>query len=33
MMYIDLIILLVIVSLISVWLDRRYVRNKKNTPS
>lgn len=31
MMYVDLIVLVVIISLISVWLDRRYVRNKKDT--
>lgn len=29
MMYIDLIVLIVIVSLLSVWLDRRFIRNRK----
>lgn len=33
MMYVDLIVLVVIISLISVWLDRRYVRNKKDQAS
>ena len=33
MMYVDLIVLVVIISLISVWLDRRYVRNKKEAGS
>ena len=29
MMYIDLIVLIVIVSLISIWLDRRFIRKRK----
>lgn len=29
MIYIDLLVLLALVSLLSIWLDRRYVRNRK----
>lgn len=28
-MYIDLLVLIVIVSLVSIWLDRRFIRNRK----
>ncbi len=28
-MYLDLIVLIVIVSLVSIWLDRRFIRNRK----
>jgi hypothetical protein len=33
MIYIDLIVLIVIVSLVSVWLDRRFIRNRRNPSS
>ena len=29
MVYIDLIVLIVIVSLVSVWLDRRFIRKRR----
>ena len=28
-MYLDLIVLIVIVSLVSIWLDRRFIRNRR----
>lgn len=33
MMYLDLIVLLIIVSLLSIWLDRRFIRNRKEKSS
>ncbi len=33
MIYIDLIVLILIVSLVSVWLDRRFVRKRKEKTS
>ncbi len=33
MIYIDLFVLIVIVSLVSVWLDRRFVRKRKGETS
>lgn len=32
-MYIDLLILIVIVSLLSIWLDRRFIRKRKEGAS
>ena len=33
MLYIDLIVLIVIVSLVSIWLDRRFIRKRKEKTS
>lgn len=33
MMYIDLIVLIVIVSLVSIWADRRFIRKQKEKTS
>jgi len=30
MMFIDLLVLIVIASIVSIWLDRRYIRKKKD---
>jgi len=33
MMYVDLIVLIVLVSLISIWSDRRFIRKRKEKTS
>jgi hypothetical protein len=33
MLYLDLIVLIIVVSVIAIWLDRRFVRNRRDTSS